>query len=137
MAHKQFLCHPVQRSSRPGTRTKMFVFLEFPHTAHKHLTPGHPGRQTPLIQAISGPNCLCLCAVSFHERPDTAIMTRIHREKLGQAKMFSGPALGGHASQGTSFHPKAKLPFMILSLPEQPAEKWVFLQKHASPPTEK
>ena len=37
-------------------------------SAHKHLTPGHPVGRPPFTQAITGQNCLCLCAFFF---PDT------------------------------------------------------------------
>ena len=63
LAHKQF---PGHRSSRPDTRTKftkLFMFLGF----RKHLTPGHPVKRPSLTQAITGQNCLCLCAFSFPE----------------------------------------------------------------------
>ena len=46
LAHKQFLGHPGHRSSRPGTRTKMFMLLGF-CTKHINFWPLATGRETP------------------------------------------------------------------------------------------
>ena len=46
LAHEQFVGHPGHRSSRPGTRTKMFMFLGF-RTQHINFWPLATGRETP------------------------------------------------------------------------------------------
>ena len=65
-------------SSRPGTRTKTFMFLGF-RTQHINSwplatgreTPTPPGRETPPpARAVTGKICLCLCAFSFPDRQD-------------------------------------------------------------------
>ena len=87
LAHKQFLGHPGHRTSRPGTRTKMLMFLGLCTPARKRLTPGHPVGRPPLTQAVIGQNCLCLCAFSFHESRDTSVAMHSarHRKLLSHA----------------------------------------------------
>ena len=62
-------------SSRPGTRTKTFIFLGF-CTQHINFWPLATGRETPPptrsgdpppARAVTGKICLCLCALSFPE----------------------------------------------------------------------
>ena len=75
LAHKQFLGHPGQRLSLPGTQIlpagcpDANVYVPWvPHTAHKLLTPGHretPGHPVgrpppPPTRAVTGKICLCL-----------------------------------------------------------------------------
>ena len=47
-----------------------------PHTARKHLTPGHSVGRPPLTHAITGQNCLCLCAFSFPEWEGRKVPTK-------------------------------------------------------------
>ena len=73
-SHKQFLGHPGHRSSWPGTRTEMFMFFRF-RTQHINIWPLATGSgDPPLTQAVTGQNCLCLCAFSF---PDIWIAEKI------------------------------------------------------------
>ena len=67
LAHKKNSQSPWSPILPAGCPDKMFMFHAWvPHTAHQHLTPGHPSRDTPtLTQAVPGQNCLCFCAFSF------------------------------------------------------------------------
>ena len=68
LADKQFLGDPGHRSSRQGTRMKMFTFFGFCTQHIGRLTPGHQvGRTPPPTRAVTGKICLCLCACSFPE----------------------------------------------------------------------
>ena len=71
-AHKQKFTQTTSRSPRSpvfpaGYPDENIYVLWAPHTGHKHLTPGHPAGIPLLSQAVTGRNCLCLCALSFPE----------------------------------------------------------------------
>ena len=117
----------VPESSRPGTRTKMFMFLGF-RTQHINFwPPGHrsgdpwpPGRETPPTWAITGRICLCLCAFSFPEgflvRTDFS-----HPEADGKSEGVGGGGRIGILrrcwSRPTVQHKKAKNISRIVCLP--------------------
>ena len=76
-------------SSRPGTRTKMFMFLGF-RTQHINFwplatgreTPGHPVGRPPAHPGSHRKNLLCVCAFSFPECYDVLIYYhRIFRDR--------------------------------------------------------
>ena len=93
----------VPESSRPGTRTKMFMFLGF-RTQHINFwPPGHrsgdppPTRSgdAPPTRAITGQICLCLCAFSV---PDSRSKFSISMEIFNRARKFQSP---GEIQKGT------------------------------------